>query len=427
MRFQLRLLTLLLVVYPQIGSAENWPGWRGPRGDGSSRSQAAPVTWNGVSGDHVRWKLALPGEGLSSPIVWNDQIYVTACDLETKERMLLCVDRGLGKLRWQRRVVKALLESKHTLNSYATSTPVTDGESVFVSFLDARDEEIPAPNVGSPRMIHPGEIVTAAFDLDGNRKWLVRPGGFVSAHGFASSPVLFEDFVIINGDHDGESYIVALDKQTGEVRWKTSRAHGIRSYVTPLLRNVAGQPQMVLSGSQRVAAFDPTDGHLVWHVEGPTEQFVASMVFDGSLFFAVGGFPTHHVIAIRPTGAGDVSRSHVAWHQTNVRCYVPSPAVVDQFLIVADDRGTANCFDTRTGKRLWQTRMGKHYSASLITANKLVYFVADDGTTKLLRPGPEPDVLFTNELGENTYASPALAHDELFLRGEQHLFCIAPQ
>jgi outer membrane protein assembly factor BamB len=133
---------------------------------------------------------------------------------------------------------------------------------------------------------------------------------------------------------------------------------------------------------------------------------------------------THHVIAIRPDGEGDVTNSHVTWHQTNVRCYVPSPVVVDGYLIVADDRGTANCFDTKTGQRLWQTRMGTHYSASLGAAGGLVYLFADDGVTKILRPGPSADVLAENQLGENVYSSPAFSDGQLFIRGEKHLFCI---
>ena len=404
-------------------TAEDWPGWRGPRGDGSTPT-AGPTKWDGESGDNVKWKTPLPGNGHSSPVVWGDKLFVTSCLLDREERVLICLDRDTGKTLWQRTVLQARLESKHALNSYASSTPATDGELVYVSFLEASEEQIPAPNVGNLRLIHPGKMVVAAYDLDGNQKWIVRPGDFISAHGFCSNPLLYRDTLIINGDHDGDSYLLALHKRTGEQVWKQPRRHKTRSYVTPLIRNIDGTDQMVLSGSLCVASFDPSTGERNWSVEGPTEQFVASLVFDGSNFFAVGGYPTHHVIAIRPGGLGDVTESHVSWHKTNVRCYVPSPVVVGNYLLVADDRGTANCFDTRTGERLWQTRLGKHYSASLCSAAGLVYFIADDGITKIIRPGPKPDVVAENELGENVYSSPAFADGELFIRGGEHLFCI---
>ena len=408
----------------QHANAEDWPGWRGPRGDGGA-DVAGPLKWNGETGDNVRWKTPLPGEGHSSPIVWGDRVFVTACLPSTQDRILICLSRDSGELLWQRTVLKARLESKHALNSFASSTPATDGERIYVSFLETGDQQIVAPNVGNnERMIYPGTMVVAAYDFEGNEIWMVRPGPFISAHGFCSNPLLYHDTVILNGDHDGDSYLVALNKFTGAEVWKRPRRHKTRSYSTPLIRKIDGSDQLVLSGSLCVASFDPTTGESIWNVEGPTEQFVASVVFDGNLFFAAGGFPTHHVIAVRPDGKGDVTHSHVQWHETNVRCYVPSPVIVDHYLLVADDRGTANCFDTKTGQRLWQERMGTHYSASLCTAGGLVYFLDDDGVTKILRPGPNPDLVAENKLGENVYSSPAFSEGQLFLRGQQHLFCI---
>ncbi len=421
----LRLMPCLaaIVILVPYAAAENWPAWRGPRGDGSA-DVAGPMKWDGKSGKNVRWKTPLPGEGHSSPIILGDRVFVTACLPKTEERVLICLNRDTGEPIWQATVLKARLESKHALNSFASSTPATDGKLVFVSFLEASDKQIAAPNVGNQRMIYPGTMVVAAYDFDGNQKWLVRPGAFISAHGFCSNPLPYQDIIILNGDHDGDSYLLALNKLTGQEVWRQPRRHKTRSYVTPLIRNIDGKDQLVLSGSLCVASFDPQTGERNWNVEGPTEQFVASMVFDGSNFFAVGGFPTHHVMAIRADGEGDVTDTHVSWHKTNVRCYVPSPVVVDNYLVVADDRGTANCFDTKTGDRLWQTRMGIHYSASLSTAAGLVYFIADDGVTKILRPGPEPEVLAENKLGENVYSSPAFSAGQLFIRGEKHLFCI---
>lgn len=421
---------LLLAAFlrsPAPLAAEDWPGWRGPRGDGTSLEETLPLHWNGETGQNVVWKSAVPGEGMGSPIVRGDRIFLVSCLTATQERVLVCLDRLTGKIRWQRSVIKSPLEIKHRLNSFASSTPAADAETIYVTFLETDGSEAPAPNVGTPRPLNPGQIVVAAYDFDGTEKWLVRPGGFASVHGFCSNPVLYRDLVIINGDHDGDSYIVALDRSTGKTVWKQPRAHKTRSYATPLIREIDGEPQMVFAGSMHIASLDPRDGSSRWTIEGPAEQFVASMVYDGRQFYMVAGFPTYHVMAIRPDGAGDVTSTHVAWHVTNVSCYVPSPVLVGERLFVADDRGTANCFDTATGKRLWQTRLGTHYSASLVTAAGLVYFTADDGVTKIVQPGDELNVIAENQLGESCFASPAIANGRLFLRGEKHLFCIGTQ
>ncbi|MEM9658054.1 MAG: PQQ-binding-like beta-propeller repeat protein, partial [Planctomycetota bacterium] len=342
------LLLLWLAMFAASGAfsacAENWPCWRGPRGDGTSADRAI-TAWDGVTGDNIVWKTPIPGGGHASPIVWEDRVFQTTYLPDSNARTLLCIDRASGRTLWRKTVVISPEESKHDRNSYASGTPATDGELVFVTFLEVDGRATaPALNVSAPRMITPGKMVVAAYDFAGNQRWLIRPGDFVSVHGYCSCPVLFENLVIVNGDHDGDSYLVALDKSTGNVVWKTPRRHKTRSYVTPIIRRIDGQPRLVLSGSRCVAAFDPRDGKLLWSVDGPTEQFVASMVFDGDHFFVVGGYPTHHVMAIRPGGVGDVTQSHVAWHVRNAKSYVPSPVVVDDYLIVADDRGTAGCF-----------------------------------------------------------------------------------
>lgn len=404
--------------------AENWPGWRGPRGDGTSTESAVPTHWNGTSGENIAWKVEIPGIGHASPIVWQDRLFLVTCLPNSQERVLLCLDRTSGKTLWQQTVVKSPLETKHTKNSHASGTPATDGELVYVSFLEVDGSTIPAPNVGAPRPVTPGQMVVAAYDFSGQRRWIARPGSFVSAHGFCSCPVLWRDLVIVNGDHDGDSYIVALNKSTGETVWKVGREHKTRSYVTPLIREAAGRTQMVFSGSKCVVSLDPQDGSTIWSIDGPTEQFVASMVFDGQWFFMAAGFPTYHVMAIRPDGSGNVTNTHVAWHETNAKCYVPSPVVVGNYLIVADDRGTANCFDTASGERYWQERLGKSYSTSLITANGLAYLVADDGKTKIIRPGKTLEVVAENELGEYSFASPAVSQGHLYIRGETNLYSI---
>jgi outer membrane protein assembly factor BamB len=413
------------IVLPFVVHAENWPGWRGPTGDGVSRETNVPVQWNGGSLDHVAWKAPTPGSGHSSPIVWNDRVFVVGFVSDTSERVVACHNRKTGQQLWQRSVFSSPPESKHALNSFASSTPATDGELVYVSFLEVDGHTLPAPNVGAPRPITPGNMVIAAYDFEGNQKWLAKPGEFISAHGYCSSPVLYKNLVIVNGDHDGDSYIVALDKKTGQTVWRAPRRYQTRSYVTPIIREVGGRTQMVFSGSKAIVSLDPNDGSCHWSIEGPTEQFVASMVYDDKMFFMTAGFPTFHVLGIRPDGSGDVTDTHVAWHSTGAKCYVPSPVVTNGYLLVADDRGTGNCFDAASGERHWQERLGSHFSASLVTAGGLVYFTADDGLTKVVKPGPELEVVAENQLGEFCYSSPAISSGCIFFRGEKNLICIS--
>jgi outer membrane protein assembly factor BamB len=404
--------------------AENWPGWRGPRGDGTSLESEVPITWDGTNGEGVAWKVPIPGRGHSSPIVWDDKIFLASCLEETNERVLICVDRRDGKVVWQRTVLESPLETKHGLNSFASGTPVTDGKTVYVSFLETDKTEEPAKNVSKPRMNTPGFMVVAAYTMEGEKLWSTKPSPFSSVHGFCSSPVIHQNLLIVNGDHDGESHVLALDRNSGNLVWKFPRVHQTRSYCTPIIREVAGKTQMVLSGSMQVVSLDPSTGKAHWTVEGPTEQFVASMVFDGEKFFLSAGFPDHFVMAIRPDGTGDVTKTHVAWNITEAKCYVPSPVLVGNQLFVADDRGTVNCFNTENGVRLWRDRLGGHYSASLVTANGLVYCTADDGKVSVIKPSDELNVISTNMLGENSYASPAVSQGQIFIRGENHLFAI---
>lgn len=423
---RLRLLLLILISLLPFSAAlaENWPCWRGPRGDGTSVETDVPTVWDGKTGENIVWKSKLRGTGHASPVIWNDRIFLSGCDEATGERILTCLDQTNGEMLWQKIVAKSKLETKHQLNSYASGTPATDGKTVYVSFLTVDGHEIPAPNVGSERNVTPGQILVAAFDFYGNELWHVTIGDFISAHGFCSSPVIFENLLIVNGDHDGDSYVVALDRSNGKTVWKTPREHKIRSYCTPIIRDIAGRTQMVMSGSKQVVSLDPRTGQEVWKIEGPTEQFVSSMVSDETGFYLTAGYPTHHVMAINPNGSGDVTTSHVRWQSDEAKCYVPSPVLTGPYLFVADDRGTVNCFETATGKRLWQDRLGKHYSASLLTANGLVYFTADDGITSVVRPSDKLDVVAKNELGEYTWSSPAIANGILYIRGEHHLFAI---
>lgn len=408
------LIVLSLLALPcRTCPAEDWPCWRGPRGDGTSEERQTPTKWNAEDGKNIVWKTEIAGSGHASPIVWHDRLFVASCLEQEDDRLLTCLDRRDGKILWRKSVMKSPLEKKHHLNSYASSTPATDGDLVYVSFLEGSR----AGEAKGARM------VVAAYDFDGHRRWLVSPGAFSSVHGYCSSPVVFEDKLIVNGDHDGDSYLVALDRQSGETLWKVPRENKTRSYCTPIIRQIDGRRQMILSGSKCVASYDPRDGSRHWLLDGPTEQFVASMVYNGELLFLTAGFPEHHIVAIKPDGNGNAS---IAWRTTQNCSYVPSPVVVGDYFLIVSDEGIGSCYEAATGRRLWKQRMGPHYSASLVTAGGLAYFLSDEGVTTVVQPGAKYNEIAKNPLGEECYASPAVSQGQIYLRGVRHLYSIGP-
>ena len=407
-RLRLFLLVAGLASLSQMLRAEDWPGWRGPRGDGTSVEKQLPVKWDATKGEGVAWSAEIPGEGHSSPIVLGKRVFVTSAMPTTEERLLLCLDRDTGKELWRHTVLTSPLERKHRENSYASSTPATDGKRVFVSFLEGEN------------------AVLAAYDLDGRQQWLVRPGVFHSQHGFSSSPVVFEDKVIVNGDHDGDAWIAALSREDGHTIWKIDRENKTRSYCTPIIRDLAGRTQMILSGSKCVASYDPRNGQRHWIIDGPTEQFVASIVYNAKhdMLFMTGGFPAHHILGIKPDGQGNVTDSKIVWRTNKGVSYVPSPISEGDYFLVVSDGGVASCFHAATGEMYWQERVGPHAHSSIVSANGLVYFTTDDGTTTVVKPGPTFEVVAKNTLGEATESSPAISDGHVFLRGAKHLYCL---
>jgi len=387
--------------------AEDWPCWRGPRLDGTSLETNVPVYWNATS--NIAWKTELPGAGHASPIIYGDRVFTVSASAETQERLLLCLDRKTGELLWKQKVLSAPFEQKHELNSFASSTPATDGERIYVSFLD-RDH-----------------LFAAAYDFQGKELWNNRPGPFSSMHGFCSSPLIYRDKVILNGDHDGDSYLVALSRTDGRMIWKTARENHTRSYCAPLIREMAGRQQMVLSGDKCVASYDPEEGERRWVIDGPTEQFVASPVYSEKtgLVYITGGFPAHHILAIRPNGTGNVTGTHIVWRTTKGAAYVPSPIIAGDYFLVVSDSGVAYCFEAANGNVAWTERLGVEH-ASLVSAEGRVYFLNDRGVMNVVKPGPQFVRLAENDLGESFFASPAISRGQIFLRGEKHLFCIGP-
>ena len=208
----------------------------------------------------------------------------------------------------------------------------------------------------------------AAYDFSGTKAWEKVPGRFYSRHGFSSSPILHKDKVIVNCDQDAEAYIVAFDKATGAEKWRINRPNRTRSYCVPLIVEAGGKTQMVMTGSMSVTSYDPDNGNLIWSMKGPTEQYVASLVYGDGLFFLTTGFPEYHNMAIRPDGVGDISQTHIYWHEKKTiakkASYVPSPLAVNKFFYMISDLGFLSCFESQTGKRTFMEQLGRHHSAS---------------------------------------------------------------
>ena len=398
---------LFLLALPIAATAADWPQWRGPALDGRSTETTFPTKWSQT--ENVLWRTELPGEGHASVVVQKGKLFTVAAIAEKNERVLICMDRTTGKILWQQVVLASPFERLHRENSRASSTPACDGERVFCTFLDG------------------DKAVVAAYDFDGKKLWEKRPGVFSSVHGFCATPVLFKDKVIVNCDHDGDGYIVALARDDGRELWRIERPNKTRSYCAPLIRETAGRTQMLLSGSKCFTSYNPDTGKLLWNYDGPTEQFVASPVYSEKTahFYLTAGFPTYHTLAIPASVNGQVQEGQLAWHhkQKKGAAYVPSPIIEADWLLLNDDLGFAHAFDAKTGNIVWNERFGRTH-ASLVSAGGLVYFLNDDGICRVVKPAENFAVVATSELGEPTYASPALSDGKIFLRSSKAVYCI---
>jgi hypothetical protein len=394
-------------VFAGAASAADWPCWRGPRGDGICTETDVPLRWS--ASENVAWKTPIPGKGHSSPIVFGDRVFLTTCLEKEHKHVLLCLDRITGKVLWQQSTPVRLQKSIHRLNSHASSTPATDGRHVWVSYLD-----------------HPDMTIVAYDFADGKQVWKTVPGKMLSRHGYCSTVLPYRDTIIINGDQDAEAFIVALDKATGKERWRADRENRTRSYCPPIIIEVNGRRQLVLSGSLCVAAYDPDTGKRIWIVDGPTEQFVSSPIYLDGVVFITYGFPKRGICAIRPDGVGNVTATHVVFNleRASRGGYVPSPAAHGKLAFVVNDEGIASCADPHTGREIWLRRLGRHHSASPIVAEGRIYFLDDDGKCWVIKAADAFEQIAVNELGEETYGSPAVSRGQIFIRGSAHLYCI---
>lgn len=395
----------VVLILSNFSNAENWPCWRGPRGDGTSQDKNVPTQWDADT--NIIWKTALPGSGHASPIVWGNRIFTITAVPERQQRILLCLDCQSGTILWQKIVLDSPLEKKHNNNSFASGTPATDGKKVYAAFLDGKD------------------VAVCAYDFSGEKLWLVRPGTFESPHGFSCSPVLCQDKIIINGDSKGDAFIAALSRDDGKTIWKIPHENRKLSYSTPLVREINGRIQIIHTGNQSVTSYNPDDGSVYWFVDGPSEEFVASPVYNNisGMFYISSSYPQRHLLAIRPNGSGNVTKTHIAWRSTDGAYYVPSPICAGEYLLTTNTSGQAYCFEAATGRILWDRSLGRQYPSPVLV-DGLVYIPNDDGVVNVVRPGSAFELIAQNAIGEKMNASPAVSDGRIYLRGEKHLFCI---
>ncbi len=395
--------TSLLMSLP--AAAENWPVWRGPRGDSTSPDTKAPAEWN-VS--NAVWRAAVPGTGHASAIVWGDRVLTATAFPEKLDRALVCFDRATGKVVWQETVVNGPLEAIHKENSYASGTPATDGQRVYAAF-----------RVGD-------DIVMAAHDFaTGKQLWQQKVGTHKGEWGFSNEPVLEGEQVILDGDSKGDSFLVALNRADGRTLWRVDRTNKGISYSAPMIREMAGRRQLVQCGDRCVTSFDPATGKVLWTVDGPSQEFAATPAYSekAGLVYVSSSWPDRVLFAIKPDGTGNVTQTHIVWRDKLGAPYIPSLLVAGDYLLSINAGGTAFCYEAATGKVYWQEKLGRHH-ASPVLLNGLAYYINDDGQINVVKPGPTFERVAQYELGEPCYASPAISDGQVFLRGFTNLYCL---
>ena len=393
-----------------------WPQFRGPTGQGISAATNVPVTWSAT--EHVAWKVALAGAGWSSPVLSKGRLYLTKAVADSPDAggavslHAVCLDAGKGDVLWDTEVFRPDPESlaaMHRKNSPASATPIITGERLYVHF---------------------GHMGTAALDLAGKIVWKQNEVRYAPVHGNASSPVLFNDALIFNADGASDPFVMAIDAGTGAVRWKTSRkstAQKTFSFSTPLAIDVNGVPQVISSGSAMVGSYDPRDGREIWRVTYPEGYSVVPRPsFAHGLVFISSAFDAPVVYAIRPQdAAGDVTATNLAWTIKKGAPNTPSMVVLGDEIYFVSDAGIATCADAKTGAVHWTERLGGDFSASPTAAEGRIYFFNEAGIASVVKAGKKFELLAKNELGERTFASPAVADGALFIRSEAHLWKIS--
>jgi outer membrane protein assembly factor BamB len=393
-------------------TADNWPAWRGPTGDGRSAEADVPLHWSRT--ENVRWKAPLPDSGNSSPVVWNDRVFVTQALDKGARRAVLCFDRADGKLLWQREVRFEGREPTHETNPYCSATPVTDGERVIASH-------------GSAGMV--------CYDFAGRELWRKDLGTLEHIWGNASSPVLSGDLAILWCGPGGRQYLLAVDKATGRTVWEHAEPGGNAghdsknwrgSWSTPVIAKIDGHDELILPVPEKLKGFDPKTGRELWSCAGLGPLAYASPVVSADgIVVAVSGFHGPD-LAVRAGGRGDVTTTHRLWrHAERIPQRVGSPVIAGGHAYLLNENGLAQCFELASGKDVWgKERISGASWGSFVAAGGRLYVTNQAGETLVLAASPEFKLLARNPLGERTLASPAVSDGEIFIRTYKHLWCI---
>jgi outer membrane protein assembly factor BamB len=395
---------LLIASLQCVAAPPNWPRWRGPDGNGQSADTNLPSKWDAAA---IAWKTKLKGIGQSSPIIWGDRIFLTSALESGKTRLVMCLDRKDGSVLWEKEAWTGTPEASHAQNGWATPSCATDGKRVIAFF---------------------GKGGLHCFDIEGKPLWSRDLGSFPGAWGTAASPVIVGDLVIQNCDAQGEGLLVAVDKKTGKDAWKSKRPAPERGgWTTPVLIDSGSKQELVINGETTVTSHDPETGKVLWTCKTFAGRGDPTITPGQGLLFVVNGQPGD-IYAIKPGGAGDITRSHMAWHtpRKNGRDQ-PSPILVGDYLVVASMTGITTCYQASTGKPLWTERLKGVFSSSPIAANGLVYFQNEAGETVVIKPGPALDIVATNTLGasgEVFRASLTPCNGQIFSRSDKVLYCI---
>jgi len=433
----LTIAVLMLLVKGAL--AENWPQWRGPQGNGISTEKGLPAQW---TKDQIAWKAALQGQGVSSPVVWGDRIFVTsqagrgvlregnhptlargeeakaerplgaagaATDPSGKIYFLVeAFRRSDGHRLWEYRLpAEGELQSVHQKHNLASPSAATDGSRVYAWF-------------GT------GQLV--ALDMDGKAHWQRNLGKeyspFTIGWGHGSSPTIYRDLLILLCYHNPASYLLAVDKHTGKDKWKVDRGKELLSYSTPTVISGPQGDELIVNSSQRIDAYNPDSGEHLWYTGGDNRFPIPVPSYYDGILYTSRGYRSGPYMAIRPGGRGDISQSHVQWVVPTGAPYVSSLVYYDGLIYMANDAGIATCADAKTGEKVWQERIGGIYSASPVAADGKIYLISETGEVVVLQAGREPRILARNPFEGRGLASPAFSNGQIFIRTDDQLICV---
>lgn len=381
--------------FPKLSAEADWPWWRGAQRNGIAHDRASPpVKWDART--NIVWKSPVPGRGHASPVVVGDRIFLATADEATEVQSVVAFDKRSGKLLWKTDVSRGgFTERNHPKNTEATSTIACDGQRVIATFF------------------HHKQIEAVALDMDGKELWRKKVGDFDPKkyeYGFAPSPLIYKDKVIVSLEWDRDAFLHALDRQTGTEVWRAARPNNI-SFSSPVVGHVAGKDQLLISGANLVCSFEPNTGKPLWQADGTTDATCGTMVWEGDLVFASGGYPKSETVAVRADGSGEV-----VWSNRQ-KCYEQSMLAHRGFIYALADSGVLFCWRAGDGKEMWSKRLKGPISASPVLAGGHIYWANERGTMYVFKPEPTQCVLVAeNQLDEEAFASPAVSGKHLFLR-----------